>query len=121
MSEVLWKRDPLQLPSAKILLKKFGGDIYIFEVNKVEGAKQLCWGIKMIGSHLKGKVIEIGIDAPCAYIFVEICQPKQLMNHATDDTNSKNLELYSVMGEHDNVGFSLSYFLLSTTSAVKPR
>jgi hypothetical protein len=77
MSETLWKRDPLQLPSAEILLKEFGDDVDIFEVNKVEGVEQLCWGMKKIGSRLGGKVIEIGIDATCAYIFVEICQLKQ--------------------------------------------
>ena len=32
--------------------------------------------------------------------------------------NSKNLELYSVMAEHDNAGFPLSYCLLSTATAL---
>ncbi|KAJ7464887.1 hypothetical protein B0H11DRAFT_1629271, partial [Mycena galericulata] len=31
--------------------------------------------------------------------------------------NSKHLELYSIMPEHDNVGFPLSYLLLSTASS----
>jgi hypothetical protein len=35
-----------------------------------------------------------------------------------DNTNSKNLEKYSVMGEYDNVGFPLSYCLLSTVVAM---
>jgi hypothetical protein len=35
-----------------------------------------------------------------------------------DNTNSKNLELYSVLAEYDNAGFPLSYCLLSTASAI---
>jgi hypothetical protein len=35
-----------------------------------------------------------------------------------DDTNSNNLELYSIMGEYDNAGFPLSYCLLSTATAL---
>jgi len=34
------------------------------------------------------------------------------------NTNSKNLELYSVMAEHDGSGFPLSYCVLSTASSV---
>lgn len=37
----------------------------------------------------------------------------------TDNTNLKRLELYSIMGEHDNAGFPLSYCLLSTATAVE--
>jgi hypothetical protein len=36
----------------------------------------------------------------------------------THNTNSKNLELHSVMGEYDNAGFPLSYCLLSTATAL---
>lgn len=35
-----------------------------------------------------------------------------------DNTNSKHLELYSVMAKYDNAGFPLSYCLLSTASAI---
>ncbi|KAF8463757.1 hypothetical protein DFH94DRAFT_608848, partial [Russula ochroleuca] len=101
MSETLWKRDPLQLPSATMLLRELDDDIDVFAMNKVEGVEQLCWGMKRIGAHLKGKIIEIGIDA-------------------TYNTNSKNLELYSIMGEYDNAGFPLSYCLLSTATAIEP-
>jgi hypothetical protein len=38
----------------------------------------------------------------------------------TDNMNSKNLELYSIIGEYDNAGFPLSYCLLSTVSAIEP-
>ncbi|KAF7333353.1 SWIM-type domain-containing protein [Mycena venus] len=67
MSEILWKRDKAQLPSAEILLKEFG--------DEVDGLDPL-----------KGKIVEIAADA--AY-----------------GTNSKHLELYAVMAEHDNAGF----------------
>jgi len=35
-----------------------------------------------------------------------------------DNTNSRHLELYSIMAEHDNAGFPLSYCLLSTATAI---
>jgi hypothetical protein len=35
-----------------------------------------------------------------------------------DNTNLKHLELYSIMAEHDNAGFPLSYCLLSTATAI---
>jgi hypothetical protein len=41
-----------------------------------------------------------------------------MMVHAPDNTNSKHLELYSMMGEYDNAGFPVSYCLLSTSSAI---
>ena len=37
----------------------------------------------------------------------------------TDNTNSSNLELYSIMGEYDNAGFPLTYCLLSTAGALE--
>jgi hypothetical protein len=36
-----------------------------------------------------------------------------------DNTNSKNLELYSVMAEHDNAGFPLAYCMLSTATSLE--
>ena len=35
-----------------------------------------------------------------------------------DNMNLKHLEQYSVMAEHDNAGFPLSYCLLSTATSV---
>lgn len=67
MSEILWKRDHLQLPSAEILLKEFGDDVDVFDIPVADGIQQLCWGMKKIAGRLKGKVVEIGIDATCAY------------------------------------------------------
>jgi hypothetical protein len=37
----------------------------------------------------------------------------------TDNTNSKHLELYTILGEYDNTGFPLSYCLLTTASSVE--
>jgi len=38
----------------------------------------------------------------------------------TDNTNSRNLELYSIIAEHDNAGYPLSYCLLSAATAIEP-
>ncbi|KAF7799214.1 hypothetical protein EIP86_010446 [Pleurotus ostreatoroseus] len=99
MSETLWKRDPQQLPSAKLLIEEFPDDVDIFDIKPADGVEQLCWGMKRIAAELRGKVVEIGLDA-------------------TFNTNSKHLELYSIMAEHDNAGYPLSYCLLSTASSM---
>lgn len=36
-----------------------------------------------------------------------------------DNTNSAHLELYTIMGEHDNAGYPLSYCLLSTAASTE--
>jgi hypothetical protein len=45
----------------------------------------------------------------------KICQT---LKDDVDNTNSKHLELYSIMGEYDNAGFPLTYCLLSTATAI---
>lgn len=65
MSEVLWKRDRMQLLSAKMLLEEFDDDVDVFEIEVAEGVQQLCWGMKRILAKLKGEIVEIGIDATC--------------------------------------------------------
>ena len=67
MSETLWKRDQYQLPSAKMLLNAYPEDVDLFDVPAVDGVEQLCWGMKKVMGLLKGAVVEIGIDATCAY------------------------------------------------------
>ena len=42
-----------------------------------------------------------------------------MLIHIVDNTNSKHLELYTVLGEYDNAGFPLSYCLLSTVAATE--
>ena len=65
MSETLWKRDKMQLPLAELLLKEFPSEVEIFDIEVAEGVEQLAWGMKKILESLKGKVVEIGIDATC--------------------------------------------------------
>ena len=47
-----------------------------------------------------------------------ICEEKNV-NILIDNTNSKHLELYSIMAEYDNAGFPMTYCLLSTASAIE--
>jgi hypothetical protein len=65
MSEVLWKRDKDQLKSAGLLLDELRDDVDVFEIDAVEGVEQLCWGMKKIAGPLKGKVVEVAVDATC--------------------------------------------------------
>ena len=43
------------------------------------------------------------------------------MKKYIDNTNSRHLELYTILGEYDNAGFPLSYCLLTTASSVEDR
>lgn len=65
MSETLWKRDQYQLTSAEILLNEYSADVDVFEIPVAESIEWLCWGIKKVASRLKGKVVEVAIDAAC--------------------------------------------------------
>lgn len=65
-SKIHWLHDEEQLPSAQKLLAEYGDDVDIFEpVNILEGVEMLAWGMKQIAKPLKGKVVEIGMDATC--------------------------------------------------------
>jgi hypothetical protein len=66
MSEILWKRDDLQLPSAEILLWEYSDKVNMFDLPKVDGMEQLTWGMKKVSDWLRGRVVEVGIDATCA-------------------------------------------------------
>ncbi|KAF7297058.1 SWIM-type domain-containing protein [Mycena indigotica] len=59
----------------------------------------LAWGMRKIAQPLRDTVQEIAMDA-------------------TYNTNSRNLELYAVMGELDNAGFPLAYCLMSTATSI---
>jgi hypothetical protein len=65
MSKTLWRKDEQQLPSAEKLLAECPDDVDVFEVPKVDGIEQLCWGMKWISNQLKEKVVEIGLDVTC--------------------------------------------------------
>jgi len=63
----LWKRDRDQLISAKIVLSEHPDEVDVFDVVAEDGVEQLCWGQKRILASLKGKVVEIGMDATCTF------------------------------------------------------
>ncbi|KAJ6578624.1 hypothetical protein B0H10DRAFT_2236088 [Mycena sp. CBHHK59/15] len=99
-SKPFWCFDNDQLLSTKKLLEEHTDDIDIFEPTDIpEGVEMVCWGMKKIAMPLKGKIVEVGVDA-------------------TYNTNSKHLELYSIMGEQEGAGFPLSYLLLSTAFSI---
>ncbi|KAJ6543513.1 hypothetical protein B0H10DRAFT_1854054, partial [Mycena sp. CBHHK59/15] len=100
LSKPFWCFDDDQLLSTKKVLEEHTDHVDIFEPQDVlEGVEMICWGMKKIATPLKGKVVGIGVDT-------------------TYNTNSKHLELYSIMGEQDGAGFPLSYLLLSTASSI---
>ena len=66
LSQSYWRRDELQLPSAKQLLAEYGEEVDVFEpVGVPEGVEILAWGMKKIAEPLKGRIVEIGMDATC--------------------------------------------------------
>jgi hypothetical protein len=65
MSEKMWRSDKKLLPSAENLLREVCDEVDVFEIEVEEGVQQLCWGMKKVGKRLRGKVVEIGIDATC--------------------------------------------------------
>lgn len=66
MSQQYWRRDDLQLPSAEKLLADFGDDVDVFNPQGVpDSVEILCWGMKKIAEPLKGRCVEVGLDATC--------------------------------------------------------
>ena len=110
MSEILWKRDNLQLPSAQILLQEYSDEVDVFDLPKVEGMEQLAWGMKKVSDQLQGKVVEVGINATCMWSIRN--RVLSMLIQIIDNTNSKHLELYTILGEYNNASFPLSYCLL---------
>ncbi|KAH8998067.1 hypothetical protein EDB92DRAFT_1813615 [Lactarius akahatsu] len=102
MSKTLWKKNIEPLPSVRALLSNLKDNVDILNLPEMEGIKQVAWVMKKIVSPLQGKIIKVGIDA-------------------TYNTNSMHLELYTILGEHDNAGFPLSYCLLTMASSVEDR
>ena len=113
-SQTYRRRDDLQLPSAKKFLTEFGDEVNAFEsVSVPQGMEMLAWGIKKIARPSTGKFFGISMDATCECAS-QVVKSQAKRNH----TNSKHLELYSVMVEHDNAGFPLTYCLLSTATTI---
>ncbi|KAF8240168.1 hypothetical protein L208DRAFT_1234445, partial [Tricholoma matsutake] len=52
MSESLWKRDDLQLPSVEILLCEYSSEVDVFDLPKVDGTEQVAWGIRKVSDQL---------------------------------------------------------------------
>ncbi|KAJ3741085.1 hypothetical protein DFH05DRAFT_1424144 [Lentinula detonsa] len=48
MSEELWKKDPKQLPSAKLLLEEYSEEVDVFEATMDDGVEMLAWGPKQV-------------------------------------------------------------------------
>lgn len=67
MSETLWKRDRMQLISAKKLLEEYQDDVDTFDLPEIDGVEQLAWGMKKIIGALQGKIVEVAIDATCKF------------------------------------------------------
>ncbi|KAG6857900.1 hypothetical protein C0991_004334, partial [Blastosporella zonata] len=66
MSQLYWRRDDLQLPSAAKLLAEYPEDVDVFSpVDVPDDVEILCWGMKKIAAPLKGKIFEVGLDATC--------------------------------------------------------
>ena len=119
MSETLWKRSQEQLPSVKALLGDFKADVDTLSLPEMEGVVQVAWVMKKVVLPLRNKVVEVGIDATCKQS--SAITNDMLTIYILDNTNSKHLELYTILGKYDNTGFPLSYCLLTTASSVKVR
>lgn len=65
MSEMLWKRDPEQMLSARTLLKEYETDVDVLTIPAMDGIEQVAWVMRKVMDALKGKIVEIGIDATC--------------------------------------------------------
>jgi hypothetical protein len=65
MSETLWKRNAEQMPSARALLEEYGDDVDALTIPAMDGVEQVAWVTKRIVEPLRGKIVEIGIDATC--------------------------------------------------------
>ena len=73
--------------------------------------------MKKIVLLLQGMIVKVVIDATCKKKFSCIVNCI-LTIYNTDNTNSKHLELYTVLSKYNNFGFPLSYCLLTTASSV---
>ncbi|KAH9038211.1 hypothetical protein EDB85DRAFT_2072802 [Lactarius pseudohatsudake] len=80
--------------------EQYEDEVDLLTLPTMDGVEQVAWVMKKIVKLLRGKIVEIGIDA-------------------TYNTNSRHLELYTVLGEYDNTGFPLSYCLLTTASSIE--
>jgi hypothetical protein len=66
MSETLWKRDPDQLESVRLLLGD-RNDVNVFKIDVDDGVEQVCWGMRNIAVQLRGEIVEVAVDATCEF------------------------------------------------------
>jgi hypothetical protein len=64
MSEMLWKRNADQIASARVLLAE-DDNVDLLTIATTDGVEQVAWVMKRIANALRGKIVEIGIDATC--------------------------------------------------------
>lgn len=83
----------------------------------MEGVEQVAWVMKKVILPLQNKVVEVGINATCKQHLA--ITNDLLIIYILDNTNSKHLELYTILGKYDNISFPLSYCLLTTASSVE--
>ena len=65
MSKTLWKRSNKQLASVKALLSELQDNAVTLDLTEMEGVEQVAWVMKKVMLPLRGKIVEIGIDATC--------------------------------------------------------
>ena len=58
--------------SAKILLEEYKDDVDLFNIPERDGVEQLCWCMKKILTHSKGKAVEIAVNATCGFIGIPV-------------------------------------------------
>lgn len=96
-----WQRADDQLDSAKILLAENVDSIKELIINRSGGVKVIAFLMKKSMERLVPVAEEIGVDA-------------------TYNTNQSNMELVSVLAQHDGVGFPVAYMLMTATNEIKP-
>lgn len=68
LSKPHWRCDNHQLPMAATLLAEYGDIVNVFEpIGVSDDVEVLCWGMKKIVKHLRGKIIEVGLDVTCKH------------------------------------------------------
>ena len=69
-SEVLWNRAANQLDSAKILLSEMTEEADLLDIEAPDGVVALGWGLPRVANRLKGKIMEVVMDATCMSQFL---------------------------------------------------
>ena len=65
MSETLWKRHNEQIQSARALLAEYDNNADLLTIPATDSIEQVAWVMKKLANALRGRIVEIGIDATC--------------------------------------------------------